>query len=167
MAKKGKLKNSVTDTINFSSHLPARIGKISSKLVNYASATCQKHLGMGIREWRILAVLVSQGPLSINEIAEYHGTVQSSVSRAVQSLERRKMVKRTKSKTDARQFVVTLTKKGVKAHDTIVPVSLNRAEELMESLTPTEQKQLDNLLIKLENKVDEIVSTDLDDKFFT
>ncbi len=155
--KKPPTKTVNAKSIDFSTHLPARLSRLSNRLEAFSSKTYVENFGIGMRGWKVLAALGRYGRLSINQIAEYHGTAQSSISRAVQELGRRGLVKRAKSKTDGRQVLVTLTRKGEKAHDAIVPISRLRAKELLQTFSPEERRTIDRLLTKLQAKVDDMI----------
>lgn len=151
-------------SIDFDHHLPSMLGRISNRLEAYASNTYIRKFGLGLRGWKIITAIGSDGPLTVNEIAEVHGTVQSSISRAVQDLVKQGFVKKTKSPTDGRSVVVTITKKGKKIHDAMVPLSLRRAEELMKAFSPRDRRKFESLLELLQNKLDEMVAIDWDSK---
>jgi DNA-binding MarR family transcriptional regulator len=91
--------------------------------------------GMGIsgRQYMLLAVLSSDAPPSQLELAGLCGLLPAQVVPVLDKLEERGLVARTRSETDRRRYVVTLTPAGREI--------LERADELgralVEQLDPT------------------------------
>ena len=70
------------------------IGAIANRLVNAGSGISRRHFGIGFSEWRILVVLALE-PASAKRIGEVVGLDKAAISRGLQALERRGMVRPT------------------------------------------------------------------------
>jgi MarR family transcriptional regulator, organic hydroperoxide resistance regulator len=74
-----------------------------------------KASGMDLLSWRALMTVNEQSPSSVSEIAERSVTRLSTMTRVVQRLEKKKMVKLSRRPSDARVTEVRLTPRGVEA----------------------------------------------------
>ena len=68
--------------------------------------------GMDLLSWRALMIVSEASPSSVSEIAERSVTQLSTMTRVVQRLEKRDLVKLSKSRSDARVTEVHLTPLG-------------------------------------------------------
>jgi DNA-binding MarR family transcriptional regulator len=68
--------------------------------------------GMDLLSWRALMILDEVSPSSVSEIAERSVTRLSTMTRVVQRLEKKNLVKVSKRRSDARVTEVTLTTLG-------------------------------------------------------
>jgi DNA-binding MarR family transcriptional regulator len=74
-----------------------------------------KASGMDLLSWRALMTLNEEGQSSVSEIAERSVTRLSTMTRVVQRLEKKKMVKLSRRPSDARVTEVRLTARGIQA----------------------------------------------------
>jgi DNA-binding MarR family transcriptional regulator len=77
--------------------------------------------GIARREWRLLAVLAAQGPLSPSALADRAHLDRPRTSRAIGTLALKKLVERHTHRGDARRASVTLTASGRALYDTVFP----------------------------------------------
>ncbi|MBS1902780.1 MAG: MarR family transcriptional regulator [Bacteroidetes bacterium] len=108
-----------------------------------ASRDSEKKLGLSAAQLFVLQKLKEEEDLSLNDLADRTLTHQSSVSVVVQRLVEKKLIKRDRSKEDARQLVLNLTDKGRK----IVAKAPHARQEWMidalEAMNPRSRKQFD------------------------
>jgi MarR family transcriptional regulator, organic hydroperoxide resistance regulator len=71
--------------------------------------------GMDLLSWRALMTVHEDSPSSVSEIAERSVTRLSTMTRVVQRLEKKKMVKLSRRPSDARVTEVRLTPRGIQA----------------------------------------------------
>ncbi len=90
-----------------------------------------------------------QDGLTAGDIANLSGRPKNSISRAVASLERRKMIRRRAHATDRRQQLLTMTSAGRTHFETINRQLQDRAQMATGVLSASERKQLSGLLTKL------------------
>ena len=85
----------------------------ASELVSRRFAVIYKdHAGLTRPEWRTLATLGQYGTLTATAIGAHSSMHKTKVSRAVQSLEMRKWLKRTTDENDRRVEHLMLTQEG-------------------------------------------------------
>ena len=85
-------------------------GRYAQELENALNAS-----GMDVLSWRALMIVNEVSPSSVSEIAEQSVTRLSTMTRVVQRLEKKKMVKLSRRPSDARVTEVRLTTRGLKA----------------------------------------------------
>lgn len=79
-----------------------------------SARTLERQTGITNAQLFLLQQLAERDGLSVNELAERAGTHQSTVSLVVSRLVRAKLVRKTRSSTDARRTVLTLTSAAVR-----------------------------------------------------
>jgi len=83
------------------------------------------------------------------DIADTVGRPKNSISRSVNTLVKKKLLRRVLDENDNRQRHLYLTEKGWKEYDCMVALFLRREEKLISSLSEPEKAFLDAVLSKL------------------
>ena len=86
-----------------------------------------KSFGLLATEWRTLGTLLRQGPLSMQDLAQWTAYERTRLTRMLDGMEGKGWVERTESDSDGRSIVVRLAPKGEKLY--------RRAEAVVEPLT--------------------------------
>ncbi len=139
----------VRENTNLPEHLPYQLIHVSSLLSLGVSRLFQARFGLGIREWRVLAILGYYGPSSAAELVGQAAFDKATVSRAVKRLERQGHVRRGPHPRDSRRRLIYLTEKGVALHDRVAPISRLRRRVIESALTAEEREMLGVILEKL------------------
>lgn len=142
-------------------------GRIALLLVNAGSTLSEvgDHVlhpaDLDSREYAILAILESDDPGSQQEIARLLGKAPAIVVAAVDRLENRGLVQRTRDPADRRRSRVTLTKAGTKALAKADAVARDATADLLSGLDADELGQLEALLAKgLQPRIDATAAPD-------
>lgn len=98
--------------------------------------------GFNLREYWILTCLVEGDAASQATLGDILGVDRSDMVRLVDSLEDRNLAKRIKDPTDRRRQIISVTKKGRKAHTALQPL-VHAAED--KALDESTSKQLKHL----------------------
>jgi len=130
-------------------HLPYQLVHVSQLLHLGVSRLFQARFGLGIREWRVLAILGHYGPLTASDLVGRATFDKATVSRAVAQLEKQGFVARRSHPSDARRRLIYLTEAGVDLHDQVAPISRLRRRVLESALTESEREALSVILDKL------------------
>lgn len=113
---------------------------LKSKKLEKASGLTQERLD-------ILYQLVTEGPKTINQLAEYESVSAPAITRTIKALEKHGYVIKSRSKTDQRVVFVALTRKSQQTieslriqqqrliSDLLKPLSDDEATELSEKLS--------------------------------
>ena len=130
--------------------LPYRLSVLSNRVSQDIAALYSKRFGIGITEWRVMAVLGNEHNLSANQVAERTAMDKVAVSRAVSHLIESKLLLRQTHGEDRRRSELKLSAKGYKIFDQIVPLALAFERKILSTLPEQEQNQLLAILDKLE-----------------
>ncbi|MEM7221644.1 MAG: MarR family transcriptional regulator [Pseudomonadota bacterium] len=129
--------------------LPYRLSILSNRVSGTIARMYARDFGLTIWQWRVLAVVAEHGALRASDIAERTAMDKVAVSRAVARLIEKGHVKRLASARDGRSSQVTLTRKGRKVYDRIVPRARAYEEQLLEGFSEGQRAVLDDLMSTL------------------
>lgn len=113
-----------------------------------ATAYAERH-GLMRHDWRVMAALGDDQPLSANEVCQRTNMDKVQVSRAIARLKRKGLVSQHQDPQDRRRSSLHLTGRGEGIYRDIVPAARAREAELLSALSATELNQLDKLIDKL------------------
>ncbi len=129
--------------------LPYRLSVLSNRISQIIANTYAGRFGIGITEWRVIAVLGRHTGLSANGLAERTAMDKVAVSRALARLLERGLVQRDTHGDDRRRSVLELSEAGYRIYDEVVPLALARERMLLAHFSDDDKRQLDALLEKL------------------
>jgi DNA-binding MarR family transcriptional regulator len=142
-----------TEKLDLNRYVPAMLTFLANKLATGASISYRKHFGIGVVEWRLLALLAVEDHITANRICQVIGLDKSAVSRSLQLLEAAGRISGEVDTKDARRYTVSLTAKGKALHDRVLKVALERERRLLSDLSPSEVDTLVILLGRMQKKV--------------
>ena len=96
----------------------------------------------------LYALGLRQG-ITADDIAASSSRPKNTLSRAVNSLLRKKLVLRKQDQSDRRRLSLYLTRSGRKIFEDTVPRLVAREQAMAAALTPVEQRELNRLLTKI------------------
>lgn len=123
-----------------------RLAFVSSRL---AAAQNETSYAMGPRDWRVIALLAANAPMSLNALARESNIDKSQASRTVADLIERKLIKRSADETDGRGVSLDLTAAGRTLYKKVFPAAIARNEMLLSVLSPAERDVLERAVDKL------------------
>ncbi|WP_281320830.1 MarR family winged helix-turn-helix transcriptional regulator [Iodidimonas sp. MBR-22] len=144
----------VSEKTNLPDHMPYQLVHVSALLSLGVSRLFLSRFDLGIREWRVIAILGHYGPSSASDLVGRAAFDKATVSRAIKQLERNGMVGRCAHPTDARRQLIYLTEKGVDLHDRVAPVSIMRKRIVESALSEKERESLRVILEKLRGQLE-------------
>jgi len=106
-------------------------------------------LGIELRHFAVLLVLVNRGPTPQRDLATATGSDKAGIMRVVDDLERQGLAVRKAVPGDRRIREVEITKKGLKVFDAAHVAAEPLAEQLTAPLKPVEARQLIDLLDRI------------------
>jgi len=119
------------------------------RLLWSAAARRLEELGESAHQYRLLAELARQGPAPQRELASATAQHPAAVSRLVDDLETKGLIRRKRGSRDRRQIIVAITPRGRVRFRAAEPVVLSVISEMMAPLSSRDQRQLGSLLGKL------------------
>lgn len=151
-----------TETVQFqlNDFLPYRLSVAASRVSRMFSRQFAEALGLSIPEWRVLATLGHVGSASPSAVSKIAAMDKVKVSRATASLVARGMVRQTKDPNDGRAHVLRLTRKGITAHDKVVPLSRTMEAEIAAGLSGAEWAALNKVLNLLRKHVEALAGSE-------
>ena len=129
--------------------LPYRLSVLSNRISQAIAARYARRFGIGVTEWRVIAVLGRYPGLSAGAVAARTAMDKVAVSRAVARLLERGLVQRDTHGDDRRRSVLALSRSGQRIYDEIAPLALELERRLLSRLDRDERAALDALLDKL------------------
>lgn len=100
-------------------------------------------------ENNVLFSLANYGPLTAKSISDFLGRPKNSISRAVERLTRRNLIRGEVDPLDRRRVLLTISNEGIELHRRTMALFKARQEIMLRSLTPVERVALDRILAKL------------------
>jgi len=126
----------------------------TSRLLTQAYHPLLSEHGLTYPQYLVLLVLWEKDKQPVNDIAKRLYLETNTVTPLIQRMEKEGILTRTKGTKDARQMIVTLTKKGKQLQDQLaeVPFTIGNAV-ICESVTPETApelfRMLDDMIAKL------------------
>ena len=137
--------------------LPYRLSVLSNRISQAIAVRYAQRFGIGVTEWRVVAVLGRYPDLSAGAVAARTAMDKVAVSRAVARLLERGLVERDTHGDDRRRSVLALSRNGQRIYDDIAPLALDLERRLLSRLDRDERAALDALLDKLADGVSHLV----------
>jgi DNA-binding MarR family transcriptional regulator len=119
---------SVTDLLTY------RLLRLSNTLGLYSNRRYRSELDVTLPEWRVMSIIALLETTSARDISRALATDKAWVGLTVQKLEQRGFVRRGSDKQDGRRTLVSLTRQGQEAHDTIMANARRRQRRLLGAL---------------------------------
>lgn len=138
----------------FSRSLPMALLRARESVMNRFRPNLRAH-DLTDQQWRVIRALVDHGELQITELAEECCLLMPSLSRILQNLEERGLVRRRTSSGDQRRFVISVTEDGLALFRSVAPISEARYAEIAARIGPERLEQLYALLEETIETLDE------------
>lgn len=139
--------------------LPYRLSVLTNAVSGAIAAAYQRRFGLGIPEWRVIAVLARHPGLSAAEVAACTRMDAVAVSRAVTRLTRTGRLRRSVSADDRRRSVLRLSPAGRAVYRRIAPLALAYERELLACLDSREIAALDSIVTRLTEQANTLAPT--------
>ncbi len=137
--------------------LPYRLSVLQLAVSRALAEIYGARFDLSRHEWRVLAVLGAEAPLTAGEVAARTSMDKVQVSRAVAKLQAAGQLARHPDRRDRRRAPLALTRKGRETYRRIVPLVRARERELLGVLTPEEARTLDVIMDRLHRRAVELM----------
>lgn len=144
--KRNTLLRTNTDKLSLRSFLPYRLNVVAQAVSGGLSAAYADTYGISPPEWRVLATLGEYPQMTARDVSGHSGMHKTQVSRAVLSLEKRRLLARFPSTADRREEILSLSAAGRRIYETLAPMALRYERGLLQGLSPRERATLDRLI---------------------
>jgi len=126
-----------------------RLLSLATLLRRSANLLYREELGLSEVEWRIVAIVGDQAPLTLRALVEILGLDKGQLSRGVTTLVKRRILTRSADPQDSREVHIALTPHGQATFDTLIALALKRNRELVAGLDRAEVAALLSALDRL------------------
>jgi DNA-binding MarR family transcriptional regulator len=140
----------VTSALRLDGYLPYRLSVASNAVSRLIARAYEARFGLTIPQWRLIAVLAEDGPLTQQAIGTRTVMDKVTVSRATQGLVKRRLVERAPHDADGRSHHLALSKAGERLYSEISPVALEYEARLLQQFDPAAVEELKRVLLLLE-----------------
>lgn len=135
---------------------PHKLSVVANRVSQSIGRLFEQRFGLQIPEWRILMVLYAYGTQPFNEVVERTSMDKARVSRAHRRLVDLDMIDAQDDPQDGRRLNLTLTSKGARMCADILPEAARTEAWLLAVLDERERRQLDGILDKLMQRVQQL-----------
>jgi DNA-binding MarR family transcriptional regulator len=132
-------------------YLPYRLSVASNAVSRLIARAYEDRFGLTIPQWRLIAVLAEDGPLTQQAIGARTVMDKVTVSRATQGLVKRRLVQRAAHDADGRSHHLALSKAGERLYSEVSPVALEYEARLLQQFDPAAVEELKRVLRHLES----------------
>ena len=131
---------------------PYLLNRIVSR-INTNLGEALKSTGITVPIYRVLAVLIAGDGRSVNELAVYTVTEQSTLSKILVRMEVQGLISRRPGANDGRVVQIFITDSGRTAYHQVLPIALAHYEQAMTGLSTTERDSLVEMLHRMLDNV--------------
>jgi len=130
--------------------LPYRLSVLSNRVSGAIARMYSDRFGLGVTEWRVMAVVGRYPDVSAGEVAQRTAMDKVAVSRAVAGLIDAGRLERETHGDDRRRSVLRLSPAGAEMYREIAPLALEFERRLLDGIAPDEREALFRLLDRLD-----------------
>jgi DNA-binding MarR family transcriptional regulator len=143
--------NSLLPALRLQNYLPYRLSVAANAVSRRIARAYEDRFGLTIAQWRLLAVLADEGPLTQQSLCGRTLMDKVTVMRAAQVLVRRRLLRRLPNHFDGRSHRLVLSRAGRHIYGQIVPLAREHETRLLDGITPRDRERLERLLRQLEH----------------
>ncbi len=140
-------------------YLPYRLSVAANSVSRLIARVYDERFQIAIPEWRVLAVLAEEGPMTQQSLCNRTIMDKVTVMRAAQGLLRRRFVLRLPNPDDGRSHRLQLTNQGRQLYDRVSPLALHQEAQLLKGIDPAEVARLHELLRQLQERAGKLAGS--------
>jgi DNA-binding MarR family transcriptional regulator len=129
--------------------LPYRLYVVANLVSQALSRIYVDRYRIGVPEWRILVTLGQFEVMTAKAIGAHSHMHKTKVSRAVSTLEQRKLIVRRENSADRREVLLSLTPAGRAVYHDLAPSALEFARRLFEIIDPADRAAFERAIDRL------------------
>ena len=137
------------DELTIKTLLSYRMHRVVNQMSRSAAARYRAGFDVTLAEWRTIALLGVDAPLSLNELAREAGLDKGQISRVISGLSDRGLVLRELASEGGRTVRLTLTRQGQALYRNLMAAAAERNAAFLACLSDEERLHLDSALNKL------------------
>ncbi len=130
--------------------LPFRLSIASNRVSESIAQVYQSLFALTVAEWRVVAVLAEEGPITQQAICTRTHMDKVTISRAAIALVSRQLIVRTPHREDKRSHLLSLSATGETLYTNIAPKALEIERAIFDQFTSDERATLMKFLKRIE-----------------
>ena len=142
------------DILGLDDYLPYLINRTGVRLVARFGQRLREE-GLTIQDWRVLAALNEQDGPRLSDLAERTSIEISTLSRVIGGMERRHLLSRARTRSDARAVAIQLTPRGREMVARLIPAAQALERSALAGLDAETETQLKALLRRVYANLDQ------------
>jgi len=139
-------------------YLPYRLSVAANAVSQLIARAYEDRFDLKVPQWRLIAVLADEGPLTPQSLCERTVMDKVTVTRAAQALVRRRLLRREPNASDGRSHRLRLTRAGEELHRRIAPLALEYEARLLADIGRPEVERLKRQLQRLQRTADALTA---------
>ena len=145
-------------SLHLTEFFPYQLTQLQAKVSDNIAEIYTGRFELSRQEWRVLASLGNGELLSAKQIGEQTNLEKMPASRAITKMQTQGLLVKSTDKTDKRSSLLKLTEQGLSIYQQLIPLVLEREQELLSVLSVLEKNQLTKIFEKLTLKSMEITN---------
>jgi len=142
--------------LDMNTFAPSAITNLAQRITTTASAAYRPRFGVGITDWRVMAMLGAEPWIAPVKICEATGLDKAAVSRSLRDLGQAGLVESSPGEPNQRRLPFALTAAGLKVHDELAAVALARQERLLRGFSPKERALLGEFIARMRREAERL-----------
>src|SRR3982074_1056263 len=138
-----------TAPLKLEEFLPYRLNVLANLVSQALSRIYVERYGLGVPEWRVLVTLGQFGVMTGKAIGAHSHMHKTKVSRAVDELEKRKLIGRRANRADLRESFLSLSAAGRAIYEDLAPGALEFTRRLAEVIDPADRPAFERAMQRL------------------
>ena len=129
--------------------------KINKKLIHYINTKLVK-FDLTTEQWAVLMKLSKQDKISQKQLAEISTKDQSTLTRIIDILERKKFIERHQSKEDRRSIVIHITEDGLSTCKKVTPYLEGIFNDVLKGISNEKLKIFNEVFLQIDENIDNL-----------
>ncbi len=138
--------------LDLSEYLPYLINRVGFAVSSAFGEVLAKD-ALTIAMWRVLAVLLQNGPQHMSELAELTTVELSTLSRLIGTMQRRGLLTRKRNGADGRNVSVALSARGTALTRRLLPAAVDLEARMLAGIDAADAAVLRRLLKKVHGSI--------------
>lgn len=138
-------------------YIPFLLNAIGNKWTHSSSKAYLEEFGVGVTEWRLMAMLAIEPRISAYHACQVIGLDKSAASRSLRRMEQEGLVRSWQETETSHKKLLELTPAGWDLHDRVIRFAHRREALLVSDLSPHEVEELASLLRRVLKNVPRIM----------
>jgi DNA-binding MarR family transcriptional regulator len=138
--------------VRISKAIPFRLARLNVLLTAQAVRALSKGSDLSLNEWRVFYLVSTMQPILAKDLSEPSAIDPALISRGVNALMRKGLLTATRTETDQRKRLLSLSPEGALLMEKLGPIMAERRARLDAALSAEENKMLDQIIKKLEQQ---------------